>query len=397
MSSKAGIYIHIPFCKKKCIYCDFYSFLPPNEAPGRILSVGSDGFFSKNYTDEFIAALKKETELRKDVFSSFDSIYLGGGTPSMISEKNLESLFCTIFESFAGKLEQDTEITLEANPGDITRENLNTWRSIGVNRLSIGIQSMDDDILRFLGRRHDAESGLNALNLAMEGSFNHVSCDLLMGLPIIAGKCLPSLSTMEASIDRVLLSGATHISLYILTLSGSTPLARLVDREKVVLPSDDLNADRFLKTSAFLAGRGFIHYEVSNFASNKKAESRHNKKYWTGSPYLGLGPGAHSFDGLKTRWWNLPEADTYINNLTQGSLPPGKKEILTKVQRRIEKLMLGLRTSRGVSKKLASPQGNHDLVLKEMIRTGLLTESTTRVFPTEKGMLKADGIASALS
>lgn len=328
----------------------------------------------------------------------FDTIYIGGGTPSCLREDSLQNIFSAVYEVFGDVLKQNTEITMEANPADISSQALTHWKALGVNRISLGVQSFNDNILVFLGRRHNSKSALCALRLSVHGGFQHVSCDLLLGLPLsLAKENAPGIIAKARKEQKMAINnGIDHLSLYILTASGSTPLTRMVQNGTVCLPEEDLSAQQLLQSSLFLKSLGFHHYEVSNFASGAIAESRHNMKYWTGLPYLGFGPGAHSFDGSGHRWWNLPNIDKYIESISKGDMPPRNEEFLTDNQRRTEKLMLGLRTSRGVSRDLASAGGTHDSLVTELIRQGFLFLSDDMLIPTEKGMLTADAIASKL-
>jgi len=348
--------------------------------------------------EDFISSLRQEMEWMKSSAHEFDTIYIGGGTPSCLREDSLQKIFSGVYEVFGNDLQQNTEITMEANPADISSKALTHWKTLGVNRISLGAQSFDDNTLVFLGRRHNRKTALCALDLTVHGGFQHVSCDLLLGLPHTSAKeNTPKIIAKARKEQEIAINtGIDHLSLYILTASGSTPLARMVQNGAVFLPKEDLSAHQLLQSSLFLKSHGFHHYEVSNFAREVTAESRHNMKYWTGLPYLGFGPGAHSFDGSGHRWWNIPKIDKYIESISRGDMPPRKEEFLTDNQRRTEKLMLGLRTSRGVSRDLADAGGTYDGLIKELIRQGFLFASDDMLIPTEKGMLTADAIASKL-
>ncbi len=347
----------------------------------------------------FISSLRQEMMWMKSSTHKFDTIYIGGGTPSCLRKDNLQSIFSAVYEVFGDVLKKNTEITMEANPADITSKTLAHWKALGVNRISLGVQSFDDNTLVFLGRRHNSKSALCALSLSVHGGFQHVSCDLLLGLPPSLSKenSLEIIAKAKKEQEIAINTGIDHLSLYILTASGPTPLNRMVQNGAVSLPVEDFTAHQLLQSSLFLKSRGFHHYEVSNFARGVTTESRHNMKYWTGLPYLGFGPGAHSFDGSGHRWWNLPNIDKYIESISRGDIPPRNEEFLTVNQRRTEKLMLGLRTSRGVSRELACAGGAHDSLVTELIRQGFLFSSNDMLIPTEKGMLTADAIASKLS
>ncbi len=280
--TSSGLYVHIPFCKTKCPYCDFYSV-----TDATLISA-------------YLAALDAEARLYRDQFPAFDSLFLGGGTPSWLGEAQLAALMKNLRRHFT--FAPDSEITLEANPDDITADKLALFRDLGINRLSLGVQSFDEAELRFLGRRHTARQTEAAIDLIRAAGFTNLGLDLMYGLP---GQTLDAwLKTLETALSFA----PEHLSCYQLTLAAETPLrtpmARRVARGELSLPDEETQREFFLLTANFLTARGYLHYEVANFArQGPQAGSlchyccRHNLKYWTRTPYLGLGPAAHSFHG----------------------------------------------------------------------------------------------------
>ena len=279
MTALPGLYIHIPFCIRKCAYCGFYSVTDLTRIP------------------DFLAALRREMNLNKGVYREFDTVYIGGGTPSVLAAADLERLIGDIRTAFT--ITSDAEITLEANPGDITAGLLATLRRAGVNRLNIGCQSFDDETLAFLGRRHQSRQALEAIRLARDAGFDNLGIDLIYGLPGPSGNAFAVwLDTLRTTLSL----HPEHLSCYQLTVEADTPLAALRQEGRIIFPDDDLQAQYFFRTAEILEEAGYRHYEVSNFARGDRFHSRHNSKYWDHSPYLGLGPAAHSFDGRQRRW-----------------------------------------------------------------------------------------------
>ena len=359
----SGLYVHVPFCRTKCIYCDFYSTV------------------EKGLNDAWLVALEKEIKLYEHAFSHFDSLYIGGGTPTLLPRDKLSGLFALLRDSF--DFSSDAEITIEANPDDI-REDLPAFlKSLGVNRLSLGIQSFDDEELLFLRRRHDATGARAAIEAAIRTGFSNISLDLIYGLPDQTKKGW--LATLETALSF----SPRHLSCYLLTLEGKTPLAGLARSGKVSLPGEEKERSLFLLTSRFLEDRGFIHYEVSNFAASEDSLCRHNEKYWNHVPYLGLGPSAHSFDG-RSRWWNHPSVKEYCAALNRGEPPIEGKELLTADQLDLERCYLGLRTRRGIA--LADLPERSMAAVRQLRKARLVHVEGGRVIPSTRGFLVADSL-----
>jgi len=356
-----GLYVHVPFCRSKCPYCGFYSIA------------------SKAPIDRWLDGLEKEISYTQKPFGPFDSLYLGGGTPSFLSKTVLERVMALILGHFS--LTPGAEITLEANPCDISSEKANLFKSLKINRINLGIQSFNDDVLTFLGRRHSSKTAENALRHLRSAGFQNIGVDLIYGF-----KTQP-MKEWIATLRRALAFQPEHLSCYQLTLERGTVFERRSHPEDMITLPDKSAAAHFLATSSFLESNGYIQYEVSNFARNKGLEARHNRKYWQHIPYLGLGPSAHSFDGKK-RWWNLGSVKKYCAALEKGRLPIEGTETLTKEQIHLESLALGFRTRRGVALKSLPPKSEKTLSMLQ--KKGFLKVADGRAFPTRRGYLLAD-------
>ncbi|HLE18566.1 MAG TPA: radical SAM family heme chaperone HemW, partial [Syntrophales bacterium] len=330
-----GLYIHIPFCLSKCHYCGFYSTT------------------SLEPVDDYVRALLGEMDIYREDFNAFDTIYIGGGTPSVIPVKYL----AIILEEGAKKFNvaSSAEITVEANPADITFSDIEALRSIGINRINLGIQSFDDHVLNFLGRRHNRAQAITALDDVGKAGFDNTGVDLIYGVP---GQ---GITSWTDTLRMALSFNPAHLSCYQLTIEPGTPLAIAQSKGKIVLPDEAFMADLFFKTVNIIEKAGYIQYEVSNFARNLKLTSRHNQKYWNHTPYLGLGPSAHSFRERR-RWWNHCSLSGYIKDLEQGKLPVASSETLMDEQLQLESLFLGLRTTKGVHLKDYELRFKHDLL-----------------------------------
>ncbi len=318
-----NLYIHVPFCERICIYCDFY--------------VTTARKYFQNYTDSVV----KEIELIAEKYHrpAVETIYFGGGTPSYLPEEQLKNIIDRIFNSF--HVAAEPEITVEANPNNLTLKKLKNYRSMGINRLSIGVQSFRNSELKFLTRNHDARQAGASLRNARKAGFENISLDLIFGLPD------QTLQNWRYNLVAALHFRPEHISIYNLTVEERTHLHKLVQQKKIVLQDEEIELKMFLETIEILNRAGYEQYEISNYAK-PGYRSRHNSSYWMGSRYLGLGPSAHSFDG-KRRWWNVSNVMKYTAQLNDGLLPVESDEILTPAQRSLEAILLGLRTAQGLS------------------------------------------------
>jgi oxygen-independent coproporphyrinogen III oxidase len=314
-------------------------------------------------------------------FTVFDSLYLGGGTPTLLNKYQTKRLLDALRSHFT--FLPDTEITIEANPDDITAGKLGALQAIGVNRLSIGVQSFNEKELRFLKRRHTGHKAKAAIKHAKACGFTNIGIDLMYGFN---GQTKESwLDTMKTAIEFE----PMHLSCYQFTLEETTPYGRLKKEGKLKSITEEEEREFFLLTSSFLKLNGFIHYEVSNYGKDKKHFSRHNRKYWRHVPYLGLGPAAHSFKD-NVRWWNLRSVEEYCRSVHQGKRPVEESEALTADQLKLERLYLGFRTENGVSLDEISDSASMKRILSQLTRSGFIKIHKDRIIPTLSGYLIAD-------
>jgi oxygen-independent coproporphyrinogen-3 oxidase len=321
LSEPLSLYIHIPFCVKKCGYCDFYSIT------------------DLSLTTDYISGLVSEIRMRADKNQPVQTIYFGGGTPSVMGISEIHTLLETLSDHF--DVAPDAEVTMEINPGTIDRDYLIALKNKGINRLSIGVQSFNDQKLTFLTRIHSSGQAQNALNLARKAGFDNIGMDLMYGIPN------ETVKSWQQDLDQAAGWHLPHLSCYMLTLEPDTPLFNSAAKKQYCFPGAKEKAGMFTATSAFLEDCGYIHYEISNFARSQAYQSRHNTACWNRQPYMGFGAGAHSFAGMK-RSWNHADIHRYLSNIKTETLPVVQTEILTIDQQLLEILMLGLRTSRGI-------------------------------------------------
>ena len=371
-----GLYIHIPFCLSKCPYCDFYSLTSVSAVP------------------DFLDALFKEMEMYRNRFNPIETVYIGGGTPSLLSPQQLEDMLISVKKNFdlISDPEITPEITIETNPADLSRSFLESMREIGINRINIGVQSFNQKVLDFLGRRHSVKHAISAIEDSRKVGFHNIGLDLIYSVP--AQDIDSWLDTLKQAVDF----SPPHISCYQLTLEAKTPLGIRYRAGEFLIPGEELQYAFFMKTSEFLEDAGYIHYEVSNFARGKEHTSRHNQKYWNHSPYLGLGPAAHSFHGNQ-RWWNHRSLDQYLAAIKGGNLPVEETETLTMEQLRLEALYLGLRTKKGVFLQDFKNQYHYDLltekkkILTKLEEEGFISIQNGYLYPTQTGLAVADSLA----
>lgn len=320
---KAGIYIHIPFCKQACHYCNFH--------------------FSTSLKNKtaLLEALTKEIEIKKNTWNKFNyqSVYFGGGTPSLLNPEELKEIISLLNKNF--KIQNNAEYTLEANPDDITKEYLSSIKNIGINRLSIGIQSFHKKDLQYMNRSHNDLQAINSIKLAHNAGFKNLSIDLIYGTPTMTDK------KWKENIDTASKLPISHLSSYALTLEPNTALNYYVQSGKYSAPDDEKAARHFEILTDYVTKHNWDHYEISNIAIDGK-HAVHNSNYWSGSPYLGLGPAAHSFDGKNIRSWNISNNAKYIKNINQ-DLPFSESETLSNKDRFNESIMTGLRQKEGIS------------------------------------------------
>ncbi len=368
-----GIYIHIPFCKQKCTYCDFHF---------------STTFSS--YRKEMIDAILHEITLRKDYLSEpISTIYFGGGTPSLLTEFELNSILAAINNNF--EVLDTVELSLEANPDDITKEQLSIWKKRGINRLSIGLQSFKESDLRWMNRAHTVEEANQCISLAQNAGFQNLTVDLIYGLPDL------SLEEWKSHIQQLIDFNVPHISAYCLTVEKNTVLANWVNKGKIKPLSEDVQSEQFLALLELLEVNGYEQYEISNFCK-KDAESKHNSNYWKGKHYIGIGPSAHSFNGT-SRSWNIANNTRYIQSINKG-VSFFETEILTVQNQFNELLLTGLRTKYGVRldnlNKIIPLSKQFKYLVDSFQKKNWLVKKENTLFLTKEGKLMADFIASEL-
>ncbi|MEJ2037448.1 MAG: radical SAM family heme chaperone HemW [Desulfosarcinaceae bacterium] len=337
-----GVYVHIPFCQSKCRYCDFYSITDT-----RLIS-------------EYLEALKKEMELAAQPGMKASTLYIGGGTPSLLDYKQIGQIVDWAAMHF--NLDPSAEMTLEINPATATARDLQDYAGFGFNRLNIGTQSFNDQNLKFLGRTHTAEQALAAVDAAVKSGFNNIGLDLIYGLPE------QTTASWKQDLLQAMRLGPKHLSCYMLSYEPHTPMHADLQAGRIVPLSEMRTADLFRMTHDFLSVAGYEHYEISNFARGSRWRSQHNQKYWNFAPYIGLGPSAHSCQ-LPRRWWNHRDYKDYLADLNQGRLPQSEEEQLNDEQLLIESLYLGLRQADGIN--LESFQLRHQVDFKLFFNTAL--------------------------
>lgn len=370
----SGIYIHIPFCKQACHYCDFHFST------------------SLKKKDEMILALAREIEIRKNEFQDavVETIYFGGGTPSLLSIEDLRFLISEIYSNY--NVVENPEITLEANPDDLTNERIVVLSNLEINRLSIGIQSFFEDDLKMMNRAHNSEEAKKCLEEATQ-YFDNISIDLIYGIPGMSNE------KWMQNIEMALSFNVPHISSYALTVEPKTALHSFIQKELIPQPDEEVAQEHFQILVEKLKENNFIHYELSNFGKENYF-SKNNSSYWLGKKYIGIGPSAHSYDGQK-RGWNVSNNSVYIKSISEGILPL-ETEILSKTDLYNEYIMTGLRTMWGVSlqriEKEFGPTYLHYLNKQaaRYIEDHLLFMDDEILRTTQKGKFLSDGIASDL-
>lgn len=330
-------------------------------------------------------------ELQKDYLEgeAIETVYFGGGTPSLLPAEDIRKLFARLAQHF--RINKDAEITLEANPDDITEEKLSGWKAAGINRLSIGIQSFFDDDLAWMNRAHSGQQAAGCLGLAKK-YFENITIDLIYGTPLLTNE------KWKSNVDTVVRAGIPHLSCYALTVEPKTPLDKMIRLHKKEEVNPDQQSEQFLLLMQWMQEAGYEHYEISNFAK-PGWRSRHNSSYWQGKKYLGLGPSAHSYNGTE-RQWNISNNTIYITALEKGELS-FEKEVLTATQKLNEYIMTALRTKEGLDLEYASKNfGVTEKELREKAKTyldrNLLQQTGRSLVLTNEGKLLADGIAATL-
>ena len=372
----SGIYIHIPFCKKACFYCDFH--------------------FSVSFKikEKIITAICQELIIRKDFFDpkeTISSIYFGGGTPSVLFIKEIDEILGAVYSHY--NVEKNAEITFECNPDDLTQDYLRELKFVGINRLSIGVQSFNDEYLKWMNRSHDASQSKKSIEYGAEAGFNNITLDLIYGLPQLSNK------EWSANLNEALSLPVNHLSAYSLTMEENTPYIKLVNQGKYKKPSDDISSSHYQILVQQTTDLGWEHYEVSSFCKPGNY-SKHNSSYWSGNKYIGVGPSAHSYDG-NSRYWNVSDNKSYLECISTKKRYFESEE-LTVSNRVNEYLLTGLRTKWGVDLELLSNKYDYNVMslfekdIKYWISLNWLEMKDSNMKLTNKGMLFADHISSTL-
>jgi oxygen-independent coproporphyrinogen-3 oxidase len=371
----AGIYIHIPFCKVFCNYCDFYSITDISE------------------TESFVQAVMLETAMQKRYLDNetVETVYFGGGTPSLLTAGQTGQIISTIRNNFS--VSEDPEITVEVNPDDVYEGYFNELAGAGVNRVSLGVQSWNDKRLKYLGRRHDAGQSAKALQLAFREGIVNVSADLIYGIPGM------TTGDLKHDLEETFAFPVTHLSAYHLTIEEGTRFGKMKKEKKLVEPDEETSNAMFTLLGNMCREKGFIHYEISNFALDGYI-SRHNSAYWKQIPYLGLGPSAHSFNRT-SRQWNISDAKKYIRSINSGKVP-FEREDLDKLTIFNEYVMTSLRTMWGID--LGHVEAYYDKELHDYlvnlsgkyIRYGLMHREKNTLVLTDQGRMISDNIIAEL-
>ena len=371
----AGLYIHIPFCRQKCHYCNFYSIASVRNKP------------------QMVEAIVKEIQLTKDYLEgeSLKTIYFGGGTPSLLDEQELNSIFESIYKHF--KVENDAEITYEANPDDLNQEKTNIISQSPINRLSIGVQSFHNEDLQALNRIHSSRQAIDAIQNMQDNGLTNISIDLIYGIPGLTE------TKWHQNLETFLNLGLPHLSAYSLTVESHTTLDWLIKKGKSRPVNEEESINHFKILQNFSVDHGYIQYEISNFCL-PGMHSRHNSAYWSGEKYLGIGPAAHSFNGSARRW-NIANSMVYITAINNGSLNY-EEEILTEKQKFNEYVLTTLRTVQGcdlglIEERFGSKfRESIETAVNRNMASGKYILSNNHLILTPEGMLFADGIASDL-
>lgn len=363
---QAGLYIHIPFCSSRCSYCDF-----------------ATGLYQGELAERYVRALVDEIYLSRERDANVDTIYFGGGTPSLLASSQLERILSALREAF--DVDDAAEITLEINPGSVTLEKLLEFRALGINRASFGAQTFDDRELAKLGRSHTAADARRTFADLREAGFDNINFDLIAGLP---GQTLLG---WQRNVDEALSLRPEHLSFYLLEVHSGTPLAQHIQRGIQPEPDEDLAAVMYEWMLERAAKTGYEHYEISNLC-RPGFESRHNTKYWTATPYFGFGCSAHSYDGQTRRWSNERDVLRYVEAVEHGSSPIKDEQILTESDIRAESLFLGLRLMRGVSRELCK---DYEPDVERFREAGLLELDGNSIRLTRHGALLSNEVFSA--
>ncbi|MEZ5429512.1 MAG: radical SAM family heme chaperone HemW [Pyrinomonadaceae bacterium] len=383
---KAGVYLHIPFCKSRCSYCDFATDVYKNEET------------VERYVDAVIREISdfgfRISDPRSEIQNpkpEIDTVYFGGGTPSLLKPEQLEKILRAVRQKFSAA--EDAEITLEMNPGTVSPEKLSDYRSLGVNRASFGVQTFDERALRLLARGHDATDARRTFEMLRRAGFDNISFDLIAGLPH------QTLDDWRRNLEEALRLGPEHLSLYLLEIHEGTPLAEQIRSGRRPLPDEDLAGEMYQLMLKEVTARGYLQYEISNFSLSGR-ESRHNSKYWLGHPVFAFGVSAHSFDGVGTRRANERDTARYVALIESGESPVVEITELDPDARRGEYIFLRLRLNRGLDLEKFERKFGFDLTerygaeLAELSEAGLIGIDRKHLRLTDRGRLFSNEVFS---
>ena len=368
-----GLYVHIPFCKSRCIYCDFYSTVRGERQ------------------DDYVDALCREADMRRDEADGLrlSSIYLGGGTPSQLSAGNMEKLFAHLAKTFGLNGDEDIEVTMECNPDDVSEDFAKQLGLLPVNRVSMGAQTFNEQRLSMLRRRHHSDDVARAIDRLRRAGISNISVDLMFGFP---GE---TMEEWERDIHSAIALKADHLSAYSLTYEEGTPLMRMVEQGMVTPVDDELSRRMYERLIDRLDDAGYCHYEISNWALPHR-QSRHNSSYWDDTPYIGIGAAAHSYD-RKTRSWNIADIDSYIHAIGKG-VRPAEYELIDRCTHYNDRITTALRTRQGLPLRELSSEERAFLMnaARQALSQGLLTISDDYLRLTRQGLFISDSIMSDL-
>ena len=371
-----GLYVHVPFCRVRCGYCDFNTYTAEELGPGASRA---------SYAASAIAEIRWARQVLGDVDLPVSTVFLGGGTPTLLPPGDLGAVLAAIGSEFG--FAPEAEVTTESNPDSVAAWDLEQLRGVGFNRISFGMQSAVPHVLATLDRTHDPLRVPAAVAWARAAGFEQVSLDLIYGTP---GESLPD---WETSLEAALACEPDHVSAYALIVEEGTALARAVRRREIPAPDDDDLADKYLAADARLAAAGLGWYEVSNWARDETARCRHNLLYWTGADWWGVGPGAHSHVG-GVRWWNVKHPAAYADRLASGTSPAHAREQLSAEDRRVERVLLELRLDTGLDPAVLDDVGR--AAVPDLVARGLLVDGTSRLVLTREGRLLTDAVVRDL-
>lgn len=372
----AGIYLHVPFCRSRCSYCDF----------------ATDVFKNEETVERYVNALCREISAnRSPTGTTCDTIYFGGGTPSLLTSKQLEKILAALYKSFS--FDEKTEFTLEMNPATVSLEKLRDYKSLGVNRASFGVQTFDDKALKILARGHNAEDVRTTFKLLRQANFENISFDLIAGLPN------QTLRNWEDNLVQALDLQPEHLSLYLLEIHEGTPLAEQIRSRRQPLPDEDLAAEMYKLMLYKTGAKGYEQYEISNF-SHPGFESKHNSKYWRCEPVYAFGVSAHSFDGKKMRWSNERDTKMYVQIIENGNSPIDETIVLDQKQFSAEFAFLKLRLTAGIDLDEYKSRFGIDLMsefvedLNDLYEAELIVVNDGKLKLTHKGMIYSNEVFS---